>query len=126
MGIATNWANIRMASLVLILISIILGLWAIFAVGVFKVRILPDLRKGAQLVTHGPYKLVRHPMYSAYTFWFLSWFLVSTNILFAISWVLWLVYLFIRIPQEEQMMLEQFGDPYREYMSKTGRLFPRF
>jgi protein-S-isoprenylcysteine O-methyltransferase Ste14 len=60
-----------------------------------------------------------------YTFWFLSWFLISTNILFAISWILWIVYLVIRIPQEEQMLIEQFDDEYREYMRKTGRIFPR-
>jgi steroid 5-alpha reductase family enzyme len=30
-----------------------------------------------------------------------------------------------RVPQEEQMMLERFGDDYRDYMRRTGRFFPR-
>jgi protein-S-isoprenylcysteine O-methyltransferase Ste14 len=30
-----------------------------------------------------------------------------------------------RVPREEQMMLEQFGEVYRAYMRRTGRVFPR-
>jgi len=29
------------------------------------------------------------------------------------------------VPREEQMMVEEFGDEYRSYMSQTGRIFPR-
>jgi protein-S-isoprenylcysteine O-methyltransferase Ste14 len=31
----------------------------------------------------------------------------------------------IRVPREERMMLEHFGDEYRDYMRRTGRIFPR-
>jgi protein-S-isoprenylcysteine O-methyltransferase Ste14 len=31
-----------------------------------------------------------------------------------------------RVNDEEQMMIEQFGDEYINYMQKTGRFFPRF
>jgi protein-S-isoprenylcysteine O-methyltransferase Ste14 len=30
-----------------------------------------------------------------------------------------------RVPQEEQMMLDHFGDAYRAYSARTGRIFPR-
>jgi protein-S-isoprenylcysteine O-methyltransferase Ste14 len=33
---------------------------------------------------------------------------------------------FVRTPREEQMMCEAFGDEYREYMQRTGRLWPKF
>jgi protein-S-isoprenylcysteine O-methyltransferase Ste14 len=32
----------------------------------------------------------------------------------------------IRLPREEQMMVDVFGDTYREYMGRTGRLWPRW
>ena len=32
---------------------------------------------------------------------------------------------FVRLPREEQMMCERFGEQYREYTRQTGRLFPR-
>jgi protein-S-isoprenylcysteine O-methyltransferase Ste14 len=31
----------------------------------------------------------------------------------------------IRVPREERMMLEHFGDEYRDYVRRTGRIFPR-
>jgi protein-S-isoprenylcysteine O-methyltransferase Ste14 len=31
----------------------------------------------------------------------------------------------LRVKSEEKMMIEQFGDEYRDYMKKTGRIFPR-
>jgi protein-S-isoprenylcysteine O-methyltransferase Ste14 len=33
---------------------------------------------------------------------------------------------FIRTPREEQLMCAEFGEAYREYARRTGRLFPRF
>jgi len=36
-----------------------------------------------------------------------------------------LVLLAIRTPKEERMLLERFGDAYRQYMATTGRFFPR-
>ena len=32
----------------------------------------------------------------------------------------------VRAPREERMMCEAFGKDYRDYMRRTGRLFPRF
>jgi protein-S-isoprenylcysteine O-methyltransferase Ste14 len=31
-----------------------------------------------------------------------------------------------RVPKEEQMMIETFGDEYKDYMKRTGRFFPKF
>ncbi|MHA1943756.1 MAG: isoprenylcysteine carboxylmethyltransferase family protein [Candidatus Thorarchaeota archaeon] len=107
------------------LVSLPLVAWVQSALGASFSKTL-TIQDDHELVTTGPYSRIRHPMYSVYTFWFGSWFLVSANLMFAISWVLWMIYLFIRIPQEEQMLLEQFGDSYCEYMNKTGRLIPRF
>jgi len=32
---------------------------------------------------------------------------------------------FVRIPQEERMMLDHFGNAYRAYCARTGRIVPR-
>lgn len=78
-----------------------------------------------QLVTTGPYSRIRHPMYTVFIFYFLSLFLVSANLLLLVTWILMTIVFIVRIPKEEQMLLEQFGDTYQEYMKRTGRLFPR-
>lgn len=77
------------------------------------------------LITTGPYSQIRHPMYTIHIFYFLAFFLVSANWLFLINWLLTLVLIARRIPREEQMMLAQFGDAYRDYISRTGSLVPK-
>lgn len=113
-----RWIGILMGIVCLPLIA-----WVQSALGVAFSKTL-TIQEGQELVTTGPYSRIRHPMYLVHTFWFFSWFLISTNLLFAICWIFWSVYVFVRIPQEEQMLLEQFGTGYEEYMKNTGRLLP--
>jgi protein-S-isoprenylcysteine O-methyltransferase Ste14 len=56
----------------------------------------------------------------------LSWVLVSANLLFLIYYVLAILLTIMRIPKEERMLLEKFGEEYRAYMKRTGRLLPYF
>jgi protein-S-isoprenylcysteine O-methyltransferase Ste14 len=77
-----------------------------------------------KVVTDGPYRHIRHPMYTATLLYFFTWFLISGNLLFIIVWLFFLVFIFARMPKEEDMLITQFGDEYREYMKRTGRLLP--
>lgn len=45
--------------------SLLLASWAIFEMRKSRLSVLPDLKPGAHLVTSGPYKLIRHPMYTS-------------------------------------------------------------
>lgn len=85
-----------------------------------------ELQEDHRLVTSGPYRWVRHPMYTVHVVYFLAWVLVSANLLLLINYVLTITLIFARTPKEERMMLERFGDEYRAYMMRTGRLLPRF
>jgi len=51
--------------------------------------------------------------------------LVSANWLFVVFSVGAIILLCARIAKEEAMMMGQFGDEYRAYMERTGRLLPR-
>jgi len=85
-----------------------------------------ELRQGHQLVQHGVYRLVRHPMYASILLWDLAQGLLLENWL--AGWpalVSFAVLYLVRTPREEQMMYEFFGQEYRDYMSRTGRLLPR-
>ncbi len=78
-----------------------------------------------QLVTHGPYRWVRHPLYS---FGFLL--ILALTVLTDLWWIAVamlppLVILLWRTPTEEARLLETFGDAYRAYMDQTGRFWPR-
>jgi protein-S-isoprenylcysteine O-methyltransferase Ste14 len=85
-----------------------------------------QLKKDHHLVTTGPYVWVRHPLYAGIFGWCLSLILLTANWIFVAACLLSIVGLLYRVPKEEQMMIEAFGEEYKAYMQRTGRLFPKF
>lgn len=80
-----------------------------------------------KLVTHGPYKYVRHPMYSFGVVLFLALMLISANWLIGIAGIgFQLFIMIIRTPLEEKMMEKHFKGEYRSYKMKTGKFFPKW
>jgi protein-S-isoprenylcysteine O-methyltransferase Ste14 len=84
-----------------------------------------QMRQEHHLVTWGPYGRIRHPIYLALIGFLLGVALVTANWFFIGLLVVSVVVLALRIPKEEQMMVEDFGEAYVEYMARTGRLFPK-
>ena len=86
-----------------------------------------ETRTGQTLVTTGVFRHMRHPMYAAHALWAIAQPLLLQN--WVAGWAMLLsslpVYL-LRVPREERMMLDYFGEAYREYMSRTGRIVPRW
>lgn len=94
----------------------------------FGAKLISDLelREEHELITHGVYQYVRHPMYAASLLWGAAQGLILQNWIAGWSPFLSLLVLyFLRAPREEQMMLDQFGEAYRTYRQRTGGIFPR-
>lgn len=86
----------------------------------------PRMIKEQALVTSGPYQFIRHPIYTAFLLILGSLLLISSNWLIGLAWIgMAALELTSRIGFEEKLMLEYFGDHYRAYMERTGRLLPR-
>ena len=84
------------------------------------------LREGHTLVTDGPYRWVRHPMYTSLFVFTLAVLLASANWLIGLPGLIALTVIVVnRIDAEETLMIAQFGDEYRQYMQRTGRFLPR-
>ncbi len=78
------------------------------------------------LITEGPYRWVRHPMYAVLRLLFFGLALISAIWPLLVLAVVMMLF-FNRIAgKEEAMMIEQFGQEYRSYMQRTGRFLPRF
>jgi protein-S-isoprenylcysteine O-methyltransferase Ste14 len=78
------------------------------------------------LVTNGVFRYIRHPMYAAHWLWAVAQALLLPNWIAGLAGLVAIIPLYFRrVPQEEQLMLEQFGDEYQEYMTRTGRIVPR-
>jgi protein-S-isoprenylcysteine O-methyltransferase Ste14 len=76
------------------------------------------------LVETGPYRYVRHPLYSATVLAFVGIGTVLGNWASLAAGALPTMALVRRISVEEKMMLEHFGDSYRAYQRNTDRLIP--
>ena len=78
-----------------------------------------------KLIQHGPYRWVRHPMYTALFLMGLGWFLLTANWFVGIPLLLGIVLVVLsRVKHEEAVLIELFGDEYRDYMKETGRFLP--
>ena len=82
------------------------------------------LREDHRLVTNGPYKWIRHPMYVVLFLFLISVGLATASTLIAVLNILLVAVFYRRISKEEEMMIERFGDEYRMYMRHTGRFWP--
>jgi protein-S-isoprenylcysteine O-methyltransferase Ste14 len=83
-----------------------------------------QLRKEHHLVTTGPYARIRHPLYTAMLGYGTSLAFVTANWFFVVFAVVAIAAIFARVPKEEQMMIQQFGEEYKLYMQRTGRFLP--
>jgi protein-S-isoprenylcysteine O-methyltransferase Ste14 len=88
----------------------------------------PSLEIGAQhtLSTEGVYRHIRHPMYASHLLWGLAQALLLPNWIAGLASLVAFLPLYLsRVPREERMMLEHFGEQYRAYCDRTGRILPR-
>jgi protein-S-isoprenylcysteine O-methyltransferase Ste14 len=84
-----------------------------------------EVREGHRLITTGVYRRVRHPMYTALLLYAVGQALIIPNWVVGPSYLIPFGILFaFRVHAEEKMMLDQFGDQYAKYMSRTKRLVP--
>lgn len=82
-------------------------------------------RAQATLVTSGPYRWVRHPMYSTVLILVVAFTLLTANVVVAVSGLAMFALLAARSQIEERRLVEKFGDAYRAYQCRTGRFLPR-
>jgi len=83
------------------------------------------IQKEHVLITTGPYARTRHPMYTGLNMFSISLAVMSSNLLLIFFAVLVAVPFPWIAEEEERMLLETFGEEYREYMRRTGRFFPK-
>ncbi|HEX2216316.1 MAG TPA: protein-S-isoprenylcysteine O-methyltransferase [Xanthobacteraceae bacterium] len=85
-----------------------------------------ELREEHRVVANGVYAAIRHPMYASF------WLMAVGQALLLPNWFAGpaalagiAVLFFLRVGEEERMMLQAFGEEYRAYMQRTKRIIPR-
>lgn len=125
------WAEVRLPVWIyvfgtaLVLVSFPLLIWTHESLGANFNTIL-GTRDRRFLATEGPYRWVRHPMYSVLFVYLLGILLLTGNLLIG-GFLLggFLVTIGTRVAKEEAVLEEAYGDAYRAYRQRTGRFWPR-
>lgn len=81
-----------------------------------------DVTKASSLVTDGPYRITRNPMYVGLGFLLLAWCLYLAELAALAALPLFLITMTVlQIRAEENALIAQFGDEYQQYMKKVQR-----
>jgi protein-S-isoprenylcysteine O-methyltransferase Ste14 len=101
----------------------VIGLWAFLAMGFGNIRAFPEIPQHGRLVVHGPYRWVRHPMYTSVLVITLAWTVEYPLPFRMVLWVALVVTLWVKLGYEEQLLLARFP-LYEEYRQRTKRIIP--
>lgn len=114
-----RWLGIRLGVL-----SVLLLFWVHQTLG--QNLAMPGIVQALQvLVTAGPYRWVRHPMYTSFALIALASFLISANWVVAVAGFGYFAGALFAVNKEESTLIEKFGDAYRKYMRRMGGFLPR-
>jgi protein-S-isoprenylcysteine O-methyltransferase len=119
-----GWLLLRLLGLAVGLAGAALLAWASAVLGRFLVHeaaVFPD----HALITSGPYRFLRHPIYSGYLALLLGTGLGTLNVYLLLLWPISLAGILVQARSEEQLLGSKFGEAYRCYAGRTGRLVPR-
>ena len=82
------------------------------------------IKQGHELITTGPYALVRHPIYTGILTGFLGTAIALSQVRGSIGFVLIFLVLWAKLRTEEEWMRSQFGETYATYAHQTAALVP--
>jgi protein-S-isoprenylcysteine O-methyltransferase Ste14 len=82
------------------------------------------LKKEHELIVRGPYRIVRHPIYTGLLAMVTATVVVNGHLAGIIGALLVLVGLWIKLSNEEKLMLKQFPDQYTAYRQRVRRIVP--
>jgi protein-S-isoprenylcysteine O-methyltransferase len=114
---------IALIGLFLVLAGIAFAIWARFILG-SSWSANPTIRNDHELVLRGPYRIVRHPIYTGILTALLGTAIQSGLLRGLLGVVLAAIAFRIKLAVEEQLMLHQFGNQYVEYRAHVRRLVP--
>lgn len=86
-----------------------------------------EIRQDQTLITNGIYRYIRHPMYASQFVWAIAQILLLQNWLAGpLNLIFFTLFYILRARPEEQMMIDRFGDQYRDYLKTSGGIIPKW
>lgn len=103
--------------------GIFLALLAIYVIKINNFNITPTVKQNSELITSGPYRIIRHPMYIAQLIAVLPLVIDYFSWPRFIAFLILLIILMVKIDYEEKLLIAHFPD-YLAYKEKTKKLIP--
>jgi protein-S-isoprenylcysteine O-methyltransferase Ste14 len=126
-----RWAGLSLPDWVrwigvgLTVVSVALLWWVQWALDVQFDTTL-HIRTGHKLISRGPYRWVRHPMYTSLFSMGVGWLLLTANWFIGGLLMGGIIFIMItRVNAEEALLINTFGESYITYIARTGRFLPR-
>ena len=118
-----NINQLSSLSMGLIVLAIVIGLTALVHMQPKNLNIVPELKPHHQLITHGIYRHIRHPMYTSVMLFCLALMLSNNTWMTQLVMLILVVDLWFKSKREESLLSERFPH-YQQYRERTGRFLP--
>lgn len=113
---------LKAMGLVILAMGGLFGTWGMITLG-RNLTPFPKPIEGGELVTRGPYRLVRHPIYAGLIFGTLGWALFRANLLGLALALLLFIFFDLKSRREEQWLREAYAG-YADYQKRVKKLVP--
>ena len=117
------WISPKPLLVVIQALGLLLGAWAIAAMSRSKLNVTPVPRNGSVLISHGPYRLIRHPMYTSLFLIFYPILITDHSTANLVVFAILTVNMVLKLNYEEKLLHQRF-EGYREMAGRTWRLIP--
>jgi len=114
--------KLKLLNIIFIALFLLLGIWAIFVMK-NNFNIAPDINENSNLITKGPYKYIRHPMYLSVLGSMLFLIINNFNYITIIFGLILLLDLILKLSFEEKIFSNRFPE-YSDYKKHTKKLIP--
>ena len=114
---------LSMVGLILIALAVLLAVWALRSMSSGTFQVLPEPTKKSQLTMSGPYRFVRHPMYSAVILAGIGAALSHSTFWHAAVLIALIAVLILKIYREESFLLSRYEN-YASYLQRSKALIP--
>ena len=119
----TSWNELPLWAYFLTAAAGFLAFWAIFTMQLVQLRVTPTPADHARLITHGPYRIIRHPMYTSLLLLAAPLVIAEFSMIRLIAALIMAADLWFKMNYEERLLLEKFPG-YKEYIHTSKRVLP--
>lgn len=110
-------------ALIVVAAGFSLGCWAVVTMKPDNLSVRPDIKQNARLVKNGPYRIIRHPMYTAVLLTLAPMVVDQPSIYSIMVWIVLLITLLYKLNYEERLLRTHFEE-YTSYSLNTWRIIP--